>query len=1587
MRKALPITLIFLLLTLSMTPLATAQKQNIIVNETTETLYIISSTKFGAQDDIPAGYRTSGWKTVAAGQQRAFWAYDPHKIYFQIWKAGKPIKPQHSTDTFAFWINRNAGFDIVTQQEINDSITRAELLYSSQGTNPLTHRDGFIRYNNGSQITVTNAWVDVEETVGEEPPEEETVEAPMEETVEAPMVGPDLREIPARIPDANLRTAIEEALGKSQGDTITATDMQKLTALSATAQGIQDLTGLEFATNLTTLTLNSNRITDVSSLAGLTNLTALYLNSNRITDVSSLAGLTNLTALYLNSNRITDVSSLVGLTNLTTLELTGNNILDVSPLAGLTNLIELWLDSNAISDFSPIAGLIPNLAFYSDDNQRALPPPDPQLRAAIAEALGKAQGDTITATDMQKLTALFASEQGIQDLTGLEFATNLTQLHLTYNQITDVSALAGLTNLTTLDLTYNQITDVSALAGLTNLTTLDLNSNQIDVSALAGLTNLTTLDLGGNAISDVSPLAGLTNLTTLHLVGNAISDVSPLAGLTNLTTLKLEYNAIFDFSPIAGLIPNLEFYSDDTQRALVPDPQLRADIEHALGKAQGDTITATDMQELTALVAYGSEPRIEDLTGLEFATNLTDLWLDDNAISDVSPLAGLTNLESLRLDDNQITDVSALADLTNLRLLQLTNNQITDVSALAGLINLTTLELTNNQITDVSALAGLTNLVWLYLDYNRITDVSALVGLTNLAALTLDYNAISDFSPISELIPTLGFYSDDTQRAGGWNQNDLVNIPDPGLRSAIEKALRKFENTPITKTEMEGLTLFQPSSVIMDLTGLEFATNLTTLWLDCCEITDVSALAGLTNLTTLKLESNNISDVSPLGGLINLTTLWLNGNAISDVSPLTGLTNLTTLLLKENAISDVSPLAGLTNLTTLLLNENQLTDVSPLSGLTNLTELTLSENAISNVSPLSGLTNLTGLGLWSNAISDVSPLSGLTNLTWLSLWSNAISDVSPLAGLTNLTSLSLAYNNISDFTSLDGLKEAGVEITTHSQGFVEISQIGYSPLDAGVSVSVSGITPGKLRLERELRSILTYTVVNKDSEPVQGITLSLLVFPTSGASFHPSTITTDAKGQAKTSIYFDGSGKFDLWANVKVSEKTINQHGNTVYKQYDGNQTVLIKGLELSDVNEFTYDHTQFYPPRHGKHFRIYGQGDVNTCGQTSARMVLSYYGVDVGLHTFDDVADIHTWVVGATPSEMRAGLKLLPVDLETYSGTSENYPRDQSLRDKISESRPPILVIRVAKNGYHHVVVVGYDTRTNNFLIADPGVKGYFHWMPWAYLNPEWRLDYIPGLTWEDYWKDFTDLNKLGSAPFVPDVKFVIKWFGGLAPYRMFVPEEAPPYHHLESKTVEIYETGDVEWDPTEWGWHDWKREETFDGKVIATSWFAERRNGDVREVRREGNKVIVSGRISNGVPLDADIWLVDEVFYGAVDMVLTAYYDPSVRAAPSIVFPPLSKGTALLPNYPNPFNPETWIPYHLVEPANVTLTIYAIDGKVVRRLDLGHQDAGYYQSKARAAYWDGRNSVGERVASGIYFYTLTAGDFAATRKMLIMK
>ena len=401
-----------------------------------------------------------------------------------------------------------------------------------------------------------------------------------------------------------------------------------------------------------------------------------------------------------------------------------------------------------------------------------------------------------------------------------------------------------------------------------------------------------------------------------------------------------------------------------------------------------------------------------------------------------------------------------------------------------------------------------------------------------------------------------------------------VRIPDPTLRACIELVLGKAPGATITKTDMRKLTSLDTEELrkslvldsIRDLTGIEFAANLTELDLGDSEISDVSPLAGLRNLTELDLAFNEISDISPLAGLKNLTYLYLNGNGRSDISPLAGLKNLTYLYLNGNEISDISPLAGLKNLTGLYLNGNEISDISPLAGLRNLTYLGFYGNEISDVSPLSGLTSLKTLGLYSNEISDISPLAGLRNLTELDLGFNEISDVSPLAGLRNLTELDLESNEISDISPLAGLRN----LTELDLGFNEISDV--SPL-AGLTnlrrlflyynrvwdfTSIAGLVKNLeiYRNSPQLKSLIphsvklsgptmvtsvisdytfTATVTNASDQGIGGIEVII----NSG-----ETVRTNSQGAAKFSLNFPSVGVHDINVTVRDKESGTEFHQN-----------------------------------------------------------------------------------------------------------------------------------------------------------------------------------------------------------------------------------------------------------------------------------------------------------------------------------------------------------------------------------------------------------------------------------------------------------
>jgi len=292
-----------------------------------------------------------------------------------------------------------------------------------------------------------------------------------------------------------------------------------------------------------------------------------------------------------------------------------------------------------------------------------------------------------------------------------------------------------------------------------------------------------------------------------------------------------------------------------------------------------------------------------------------------------------------------------------------------------------------------------------------------------------------------------------------------VAFVDPNLEAAVRDAIA-IATGPIYSSDLDELTHLDASARnITDLTGLEYATSLTTVDLWFNQIIDISSLAGLTSLTTLNLVNNQISDISPLANLTSLTGLWLHDNQISDISPLAGLTSLSGLGLNRNQISDISPLAGLTSLTIgLWLADNQISDISPLADFTSLTGLWLADNQITDISSLVGLASLTELYLGSNQIGDISVLTNLTGLTRLELADNGISHISPLADLTSLTELYLWDNQISDISPLAGLISL-TEVDLHSNQISDIlALVQNAGLGTGdtVNLEVNPLSPDSI---------------------------------------------------------------------------------------------------------------------------------------------------------------------------------------------------------------------------------------------------------------------------------------------------------------------------------------------------------------------------------------------------------------------------------------------------------------------------------------------------------------------------------------------
>ena len=844
----------------------------------------------------------------------------------------------------------------------------------------------------------------------------------------------------------------------------------------------------------------------------------------------------------------------------------------------------------------------------------------------------------------------------------------------------------------------------------------------------------------------------------------------------------------------------------------------------------------------------------------------------------------------------------------------------------------------------------------------------------------------------------------------------VVRIPDPNLHAAIAEALGKNPNALITVEEMERLgTLEAEGRGIQDLTGIQHAINLEDLniggWVGGNQVSDLSPIAGLINLRRIGFGKNPISDLSPLRGLRNLTFINGRESKVSDLSPIAGLTRLTHIdftftdppvihdtkqvsglvnltFLGLNTVDDITPLARMPKLEQLFFGGTEkIRDFKPLSRLTNLRQIHVCCTGVSDLSPLAGLTKLDHLYLPFSKISDLTPIAGLTGLRDLYVHGNNISDISPIANLAGLKRLSLHNTGISDIAVLKAL---------HELEWADLSNNEISDASAIVSLtnlkwlSVSSNNISDLSPLEGLRENITLIWYNNPGFPKGGPKIEgpwlWVVLPDTELD-NNRDLLSEVTGGAVTEV--------EVATHGAIEESSVGDDVWTSHRLPPAGHDNIEDMLKLFIPDAVTYGYVSLHSPREQE--------------------TTMYVGGDRG---------VRVWLNGVLVYEDLRGLggddygDVFPVTL-------------QKGRNVL------LVVVHTEGNGFF-----GFEPGTE-YTVSTPGVGYAFSKTP-IHIGDTFTLD-IRAENVTDFagWQfDIAfdpaaleaisvaegDFLKMGATTLFQGgtINNAAGKIGGLNAARLStrgvsgtgtllqVTFKAKSAGETEL-TLQNFQFGSATGDSIPAGPHE--------VRIVVEERLA---TGDVN---RDGvvsilDLILVAQQLGRRVSLDSAVDVNGDGVVSILDLIRVAQGIAGSSAAPAIgaesvnaamieawiaqarleddgslafkqgieileklLASLIPEETALLRNYPNPFNPETWIPYQLAESAEVTLTIYDMNGKLVQRLAMGHQAAGMYQSRSRAVYWDGRNQLGESVASGLYFYTLTAGEFTATRRMLILK
>ena len=1048
----------------------------------------------------------------------------------------------------------------------------------------------------------------------------------------------------------------------------------------------------------------------------------------------------------------------------------------------------------------------------------------------------------------------------------------------------------------------------------------------------------------------------------------------------------------------------------------IPDPNLRRTVREILNLPAGAPITQAHMGQLKKLDV--TETHVTNLTGLEHATHLSELKVGHNPllsdltpitklmalnyldagrcnISDITPLADLRNLTFLQLNDNYITNLAPLANLTHLTVLRVEGNQITDLTPLANLTELSRLEAQNNRIADITPLANLTQLTILHLTRNHVVDVSPLASLQALERLEIERNLITDHSPLDALSLTRFVYDQFCEMEPLPLEPRLKNRNYPAIMARWGAQIlnrpysSRTENTARHNLWFDapqfGLTLKETSNGFIMAGSIDEAVQR--------RGEHLAINPNMVFIVSIRMRAY-ARDVYPEDW-----PHWIrdaNGDIVAAGRPEVGLVNFThpdvqdIIVQQAIAVSKCGIYDG-------IFFDHWREDIALKGYVTNEAEQRARINILRGIRAATR-PNFLIMGNVNNAII---PRTGpYMNGGYMETVVPADRDFEDVNRELNKIEQTLFWldNNLREPrinavegrsiptepadspTNLRWMRAFTALHLTHSDGYTLFLASGepgqywndFWDADLGRPVGTKAQLYDEDLPGLYIREFTNGWAVYNHSGAVQEITL-----PEEAVSAESGlTNTLHALSNIDGGIYL----KKTTLSDTRIAEPIDAVPGAVLHLDASN-----IPGTRTRWFNLGTAGGRLQSSDRHDGRPRVEeGEIEIPAIGFSGRRR---YYTATGSSQTFGGPVDTNPKLyLGDWTLEF-----LCKRNGNLFYGEHQFAGFQNSPKEGLQGIRLRLLLDGRELELSMHADGIRQPTRVLNIFLEE----NVWTWVTVVSINGESIIAYQDGVEVSKHPGVHFDASlplddiSIGANSYEERHRNFNGSFSIVRVYdRALNPDEV--LQNIGATVIPMSNPADVNGDGVV---------NILDLVVIVQGLGTDNPEADVN---RDGvvnvlDLVQVAGAIDGGGAAPS-AYSIDPSMISAADVASwlagaqgLGIGDPNfqrgIRFLQQLLAALTPKETALLPNFPNPFNPETWIPYRLAREAEVDITIYDTKGTLVRQLTLGNQKKGNYAERGKAAYWDGRNERGEAVASGIYIYQFRAGDYATSRRMVILK